>query len=81
MYKLGRQENDEWLEHVHLNTYEIQDGRLVAGVPFGDPKVFEHLLLTLRPPYGLLYLLHTPAGKANSRVALKTSVSMISSPR
>lgn len=37
--------------------------RLTAGVPAGDPLVFQALVAELEPPYFVLYVLHTPRGE------------------
>jgi hypothetical protein len=37
----------------------------VAGVPGGDPLVFQALVECLTPPFQLLYVLHTPRGEAD----------------
>ena len=63
MYRLGHVVNGEWAAHSHPPVYEVGE-RLVAGVPGGDPAVFEPLVDCLEPPYYLLYVLHTPRGEA-----------------
>lgn len=62
MYRLGHLVNNEWHAHSYPPIFEIGD-RIVAGVPNGDPVVFETLVERLAPPYHLLYILHTPRGE------------------
>jgi hypothetical protein len=69
MYKLGRLENGEWIEHTfpRVFTHEAtnsKDERLVIGVPSRDVEVFKRLVVALTPPYLLLYVLHTPRGES-----------------
>lgn len=40
-----------------------QNPKVLATAPGGDPIVFRRLMDCLRPPYFLLYLLHTPRGE------------------
>lgn len=68
MYKLGHIENSDWVEHVFPAVFHLPDRadevqRIVAGVPAGDPTVFERLTCCLEEPYFLLYVLHTPRGE------------------
>lgn len=63
MYRLGHLVNDEWVAHSHPAVFETTD-RIVAGVPDGDPAIFERMVECLQPPYHLLYILHTPRGEA-----------------
>jgi hypothetical protein len=37
--------------------------RIVAGSPGGDPELFRDLVRAMTPPWGLLYVLHTPRGE------------------
>ena len=69
MYKLGMPLGEGLSsgdsEHVHRREYEILNPdsskvRLFAGVPHGEPGVFEALVKCLQPPYCLLYMLHMP---------------------
>lgn len=62
MYKLGHVANGEWVAHSHPPLFEMTE-RIVAGVPDGDPDVFDRLVECLEPPYYLLYVLHTPRGE------------------
>ena len=39
------------------------DGRLVAGVPSGDPQVLSALVACLEAPFFVLYVLHTSRGE------------------
>lgn len=70
MHKLGVPGPDGWdndgVEHVHPAIFEIHgtSPRVYAGVPYGNPLIFETLTLGLTPPYMLLYVLHTPRGEA-----------------
>jgi len=63
MHRLGQFVDGEWVEHSHAPVFSVGK-RLVAGVPGGDPAVFEGLIECLEPPYVLLYVLHTPRGEA-----------------
>jgi hypothetical protein len=67
MYKLGSLVGDDWREHSHPPIYEeIENGpvpRILATAPGGDPLVIERLTRCLRPPFLLLYILHTPRGE------------------
>jgi hypothetical protein len=67
MTKLEWLVNGEWVPHSHAPTYGRQDTartpRLVAGIPAGDPTVFEALARRMQPPFFALYLLHTPRGE------------------
>jgi len=71
MYKLGVPgANWEYdpdigdVEYVHPAVFQcIDDSRLYAGLPFGEAGVFMALVETLRPPYVLLYVLHTDRGQ------------------
>ena len=71
MHKLGAPGENGWdddaIEHVHPAIYEVRQDRqrLYAGVPFGNPFIFQALTLSLQPPYILLYVLHTPRGEAD----------------
>lgn len=54
--------------HCHPATFKTESTtaggqRLVAGVPAGDPALFERLAQSMAPPYFLLYILHTPRGE------------------
>jgi hypothetical protein len=65
MYKLGRLESGEWIEHSHSKVFCLPESAeelqcLVAGVPNGDAGTFLRLVSLLAPPYNLLYILHTP---------------------
>ena len=62
MYRLGQLVDGEWVAHSHAAVFSVAK-RLVAGVPGGDPAVFEGLVECLEPPYFLLYVLHTPRGE------------------
>lgn len=72
MHKLSRPIDGHWIPHSHSATYclapmEGQPGeRLLAGVPGGDPAPFAHLVVSLEPPYFLLYVLHTPRGEGDA---------------
>jgi len=63
MYRLGHFANGKWVAHSHPAVFETTD-RIVAGVPGGDPAIFERMVECLEPPYYLLYILHTPRGEA-----------------
>lgn len=64
MYRLGHLVNGEWTAHSHPPVFDAAE-RLTAGVPNGDPTVFQRLVECLEPPYYLLYLLHTARGEAS----------------
>jgi hypothetical protein len=71
MYKLGRLEGDRWVEHSYPPVYRLPETPdelqcLVAGVPDGNPEVFSRLVKCLKPPYELLYVLHTPRGEGEA---------------
>ena len=68
MYKLGHLVDASWTEHCYPRTFMLPASpevsqRIVAGVPFGDPQIFLHLVAALKPPMLLLYVLHTPRGE------------------
>lgn len=63
MFRLGHLVEGEWTAHSHPAVFNA-DGRVHAGVPGGDPVVFERLVACLPPPYHLLYVLHTPRTEA-----------------
>ena len=69
MYKLEHAVGNEWCEHSHPATYRRETTsagteRLVAGIPGGDGTIIRTLAHRLRPPFFLLYVLHTPRGEA-----------------
>ena len=71
MHKLDYLSGTEWIEHSFAPQFtraEMQDGssRIVAGVPHGDTDIFERLVSSLKPPYFLLYILHTPRGEGEA---------------
>lgn len=70
MHKLSHLVDGEWTEHSFAPLYSLpaegQIERLVAGAPGGQAEPFERLGLCLRPPYLLLYVLHTPRGEAEA---------------
>ncbi|SBV50400.1 hypothetical protein XBLMG947_1178 [Xanthomonas bromi] len=63
MYRLGHLKDGQWPAHSHPAIFESTD-RIVAGVPGGDPAIFERLIECMEPPYYLLYVLHTSRGEA-----------------
>ncbi|WP_454831320.1 hypothetical protein [Pseudoxanthomonas wuyuanensis] len=63
MHRLGHLVNGEWVAHSHPAVFEVGE-RIVAGVPGGDPSIFERMIECLEAPYYLLYVLHTPRGEA-----------------
>ncbi|MFO3707469.1 hypothetical protein ACI6Q5_21445 [Xanthomonas codiaei] len=63
MYRLGHLKDGQWCAHSHPAVFDSTD-RIVAGVPRGDPVVFERMTECMEPPYYLLYLLHTSRGEA-----------------
>lgn len=71
MYKLGRLEGGEWIEHSYPRVFEHDatnsaEGCLVIGLPGKNAEIFERLVGVLTPPYLLLYVLHTPRGEAEA---------------
>lgn len=71
MYKLSYQNGSDWSEYCFEPIFtqsitESGSARIVAGVPQGDPSIFERLTLTSQPPYILLYILHTPRGEGDA---------------
>ena len=62
MYRLGHLVDGDWVAHSHAPVFESGD-RIVAGVPGGDPAIFERMVECLEPSYRLLYVLHTPRGE------------------
>ncbi len=67
MHKLSYLQGSDWVEHSYapVFTETVTNGgakRIFAGVPGSDPLPFEQLVLSLEPPYLLLYILHTPRG-------------------
>jgi hypothetical protein len=70
MYKLALLESGNWVEHIYPAVYHLPESdqeipSLVAGVPNGNPEVFGKLVESLKPPYFLLYILHTPRGEGS----------------
>lgn len=68
MHKLSRCDGPEWSEHIHRAQYALPAADsdppcLRAGIPRGDPAIFERLVTSLTPPYFVLYVLHTPRGE------------------
>jgi hypothetical protein len=71
MHKLDYLSGTEWIEYSFAPQFarvELQDGssRVVAGVPHGDTEIFERLVSSLKSPYFLLYILHTPRGEGEA---------------
>lgn len=71
MFKLGHHVDGEWLAYSHPPVFAISwttgDRRkLLATAPGSDPLVFTTLADRLRPPYILLYVLHTPRGEGEA---------------
>ncbi len=67
-HKLSHMVNGEWVEHSFPPAFALQvmpygPRRLVAGVPGGDPVVFDKLIGCLTGPFFVLYILHTPRGE------------------
>lgn len=63
MYRFGRFVDGSWVAHSHQPLFEMGT-RLVTGAPGSDPLVFQQLVACLKPPYQLLYVLHTARGAA-----------------
>jgi hypothetical protein len=70
MYKLSHLIDGRWVEHSSSAVYSIDAIGAVpclkAGVPSGDPAVFEQLVLVMEAPYFVLYVLHTPRGEGEA---------------
>jgi len=70
MHKLSHLIDGEWQPHVFAAQYALDNAsgkpRLIAGVPGGQPAVFERLASCLAPPYFVLYVLHTPRGEGEA---------------
>ena len=62
-FRLGHLDGNQWVAYRHPETFELS-GRLVAGVPGSDPRLFKAMLALLQGPVRLLYVLHTPRGEA-----------------
>ena len=70
-YKLSHSQDGNWVEHSFapifvLETTDSSTRRLVAGIPGGDPLIFEQLMCALEGPFALLYVLHTPRGEGKA---------------
>jgi hypothetical protein len=68
MFKLGHSQNGDWVEYCYPAVFRMprseQDSqRLVAGVPWGNPRIFGKLVEVMDPPFYLLYVLHTSRGE------------------
>lgn len=71
MSKLSYCLGGEWIEHSYAPAFSVAEtaggrDRLTAGVPPDGTIAFERLILALRAPYMLLYVLHTPRGEADA---------------
>lgn len=70
MQKLSHLVDGNWVEHSYPATFSIgavdEIPRLIAGSPSGDATPFERLVLSMEPPYMLLYVLHTPRGEGEA---------------
>lgn len=62
MSRLEHLVGDRRQVHSHPPVYTASH-RLLATAPDSDPDIFRRLVLTLAPPYVLLYVLHTPRGE------------------
>ncbi|WKB55307.1 hypothetical protein [Eleftheria terrae] len=81
MHKLSQLSGGEWVAHSFppvYRTWSTDAGgqALVAGIPAGDPQVFERLVMSLEPPCFLLYVLHTPRGEAPAGRYQSTQLSL-----
>jgi len=65
--KLSELRGDEWIERSSPRVFALSRGtnaaRLEADLSDAGAFVFSHVALCLRPPYFLLYVLHTPRGE------------------
>jgi hypothetical protein len=70
MHKLSHWCNGEWTRHSYPPVFSITAAgsttRLVSVAPDGNVVPFERLVLSLDPPYFLLYILHTPRGEGQA---------------
>jgi hypothetical protein len=70
MSKLSQMVNNEWTAYSHAPTY-IRDvlptggTRLKVGLPIGEIGVLMSLILHMKPPLHILYVLHTPRGEGD----------------
>jgi hypothetical protein len=70
IYKLGRFEAGQWIEHSHPAVYRVPGSsdelqHIVVSVPNDDANTFLRLASILEEPYLLLYVLHTPRGEGD----------------
>lgn len=68
MYKLGSLQGEQWQAHNYQRCFTLQNleqsrSRLMATMGDDAVAIFEKVALKLTPPYGLLYVLHTPRGE------------------
>jgi len=63
MHKLSALRDGNWVEHSFAPVFAQNSQRIIAGVPGGDPVIFEQLVSQLEYPCSLLYVLHTPRGE------------------
>lgn len=67
MHKLSQLVDGSWIECSYPPVFALESvhntQRLKVGVPSGNSEPFERLVLSLEPPYLLLYVLHTPRGE------------------
>jgi hypothetical protein len=70
MHKLSHLAGADWSPHSYAAVFSIGSTtgtpRLIAGAPGGNVEPFEHLVLSLAPPYFLLYVLHTTRGEGDA---------------
>jgi hypothetical protein len=71
MHKLSHLAGGEWTELSYPPVFTVTPSvsgatRLVGVAPHGDAEPFERLVLSLEPPYFLLYVLHTPRGEGDA---------------
>jgi hypothetical protein len=65
MHKLSQLVENNWTEFDSPPLFERATGlaRINAALPSGAVQIFERLICSLKPPYQLLYVLHTPRGE------------------
>jgi len=66
-FKLATENNGEWAEHRHAARFVIDNAKekLTASVPGTDAAPLLALTAVLKPPYYVLYILHTSRGEGD----------------
>ncbi len=70
-FKLATQLNGEWIEHRHVARFSVKENergrpKLTASIPGTDAAPYFALTTILKPPYFVLYILHTPRGEGEA---------------